>query len=160
MSKPNFRSSTRQPFVKLFLVCAYSLSIRAPSCAVWQTQYSDPKAARSACYTGGMFVWPIRKKRPNGKVEQTWVLVESVRTARDLRQRTVAYLGDQQGNRGHRREAIAAFPKRSHEWSEITAVSPLSGGVARLPGHVWPGAEAAKDSASEFYNCPQSPIRL
>ena len=41
-----------------------------------------------------MFIRPIRKKRPNGKVEETWALVESVRTDRGPRQRTVAYLGD------------------------------------------------------------------
>ena len=41
-----------------------------------------------------MYLRPIRKRRPNGKVEQTWALVESVRTARGPRQRTVAYLGD------------------------------------------------------------------
>jgi transposase len=41
-----------------------------------------------------MYLRPIRKKRPNGKVEQSWALVESVRTARGPRQRTVAYLGD------------------------------------------------------------------
>jgi hypothetical protein len=41
-----------------------------------------------------MYLRPIRKRRPNGQVEQTWALVESVRTARGPRQRTVAYLGD------------------------------------------------------------------
>lgn len=41
-----------------------------------------------------MYLRPIRKTRPNGSVEQTWALVEWVRTARGPRQRTVAYLGD------------------------------------------------------------------
>lgn len=41
-----------------------------------------------------MYLRPIRKTRPNGTVEQTWALVESYRTARGPRQRTVAYLGD------------------------------------------------------------------
>jgi transposase len=41
-----------------------------------------------------MYLRPIRKTRPDGTVLQTWALVESVRTARGPRQRTVAYLGD------------------------------------------------------------------
>ena len=41
-----------------------------------------------------MYLRPIRKTRSNGTVEQTWALVESYRTARGPRQRTVAYLGD------------------------------------------------------------------
>ena len=41
-----------------------------------------------------MYLRPIRKTRPNGTVEHTWALVESYRTARGPRQRTVAYLGD------------------------------------------------------------------
>jgi hypothetical protein len=41
-----------------------------------------------------MYLRPIRKKRPNGKLEQTWALVESVRTERGPRQRVVAYLGN------------------------------------------------------------------
>ena len=36
----------------------------------------------------------MRKKRANGKIEQTWALVESVRTERGPRQRVVSYLGN------------------------------------------------------------------
>ena len=41
-----------------------------------------------------MYLRPLRKKRPNGKIEQTWALVESVRTERGPRQRVVSYLGN------------------------------------------------------------------
>jgi hypothetical protein len=41
-----------------------------------------------------MYLRPIRKTRSNGQVEQTWALVESVRTARGPRQRVVSYLGN------------------------------------------------------------------
>lgn len=40
-----------------------------------------------------MYLRPVRKKRPSGKIEQTWALVESVRTERGPRQRVVSYLG-------------------------------------------------------------------
>jgi hypothetical protein len=41
-----------------------------------------------------MYLRSLRKKRPNGKIEQTWALVESVRTERGPRQRVVSYLGN------------------------------------------------------------------
>ena len=41
-----------------------------------------------------MFIRPIRKKNHSGTVEERWALVESVRTERGPRQRTVAYLGN------------------------------------------------------------------
>jgi transposase len=41
-----------------------------------------------------MFLRPCRRKRPNGKIDEYWVLVESYRTERGPRQRVVSYLGD------------------------------------------------------------------
>ncbi len=61
-----------------------------------------------------MFIRPCRRKK-NGKQYAYWALVESVRTDRGPRQRTVAYLGqlDEAGRLGVKR--AAASNKRSGE---------------------------------------------
>ena len=59
-----------------------------------------------------MYLRPVRKKRANGKVEQTWALVESVRTARGPRQRVISYLGNlaEDAREGVRQMAAGTAP--------------------------------------------------
>jgi transposase len=59
-----------------------------------------------------MYLRPLRKKRPNGKIEQTWALVESVRTERGPRQRVVSYLGNltEEMRQGVRHAAAGTSP--------------------------------------------------
>lgn len=49
---------------------------------------------RSSGILFGMYIRPIRKRLPNGTLDERWALVESYRTERGPRQRVVSYLGD------------------------------------------------------------------
>jgi len=76
-----------------------------------------------------MYLRPVRKKRPSGKIKQTWALVESVRTERGPHQRVVSYLGTlaedvRQGVRqaavGSRADQSSLFPEEgAPQWVEV-----------------------------------------
>jgi len=76
-----------------------------------------------------MYLRPVRKKRPSGKIEQTWALVESVRTERGQRQRVVSYRGNlaeevRQGVRqaaaGKPADQPSLFPEEgAPQWVEV-----------------------------------------
>ena len=95
-----------------------------------------------------MYIRPIRKRRPNGTVDQTWALVESVRSERGPRQRVVAYLGDltEEARRGVRAAATGTATHQpalfadagAPEWVEVDLQS-LRVERTRRFGGAWVG---------------------
>jgi transposase len=72
-----------------------------------------------------MFLRPLYRRR-NGQREAYWALVESYRTERGPRQRTIAYLGrmDDAGRLGVQQAADPQPPSRQHELFPQTAAEP------------------------------------